>query len=232
MQRHRPGERSATRFNQTERMRRFVPVVLAVAAGTGIASAVAANAFITISVRDVVDANGARILSVAGTAGGAGAGEMVSLEARECGPGNAYRVIAGAETTAGGAYFVRTMALSSGSRYRVRWKDEVSQSVIQRYPLRPSFIEPRPRRVWRVHAIVRWPVLTGRVAILQRKTTSGAWLAIRRARFVRIGSTGPHGIDYAAGFRIPTRRLTVRVFLPAATGAPCYVAGVSDEWRS
>jgi hypothetical protein len=213
-------------------MRRFVPVALAIAAGTGIASALAANTFITISVRDVVDVNGARILSVAGTAGGAGAGEMVSLEARECGPGNAYRIIAGAETTPGGAYFVRTTALGSGSRYRVRWKDEVSQSVVQRYALRPAFVEPRPRRVWRVHAIVRWPVLTGRVAILQRKTPSGTWVRVRRARFVRIGSAGPHGVDYAAGFRIRARRLTVRVFLPAATGAPCYTAGVSDEWRS
>jgi hypothetical protein len=213
-------------------MKRVVPVVLAVGAGIVIVSAMAANPFITITVRDAVDANGVRVLSVAGTAGGAGAGEMVSLEARECGPANAYRVVAGAETTAGGAYFLRTAALGSGSSYRARWKNEVSQSVTQRYPLRPGSVELRPGRVWRVHAIVRWPVLVGRVAILQRKTANGTWVLVRRARFARIGSAGPHGVDYAAGFKIPTRRLTVRVFVPAATGAPCYTAGVSGEWRS
>lgn len=66
-----------------------------------------------------------------------------------------------------------------------------------------------------------------RVVELQRYTGT-RWVRVRRAKLAR----SPRPTTFIAAFGVPTRGLTLRVFAPAATAAPCFKPNVSKTWRS
>jgi hypothetical protein len=76
--------------------------------------------------------------------------------------------------------------------------------------------------------------LVGKIVELQRKVPeTEQWVRVRTARLTRmqpVRTWGPH--MFRAQFRVPTRGLTLRVFAPAATGAPCNSAGASEPFKS
>ena len=72
----------------------------------------------------------------------------------------------------------------------------------------------------------RTEFLLGRLVEVQRKTGAG-WLRVKRGRLVRTRDG-----SFVTIFRVPTRGLTLRVFAPHATGAPCFSAAASNTWRS
>jgi hypothetical protein len=71
----------------------------------------------------------------------------------------------------------------------------------------------------------------GKSVELQRQTGSG-WLRVRSAPLVRKASLRWGAFNYQATFTVPTRRLRLRAYLPAASAAPCYLPGGSQPWRS
>jgi hypothetical protein len=144
------------------------------------------------------------------------AGETVTVFAGEYGRGSP-RAIATVATIAGGswAYLARPSILTS---YMAAWGGLTS---------RPTVIGVRPRvrfrRIGRARFSVR--VLAalsyrGRLVKLQRRTSAGRWVRVKRVRLKR-GST--------ATFRVRLRRgrSTLRVVMSVNQAGPGYLAGIS-----
>jgi hypothetical protein len=177
-----------------------------------------------------------REITFAGRVSSGAAGELVEIQARECGRDRFYRLIAGTRTGAGGSFAldnetggVEMFDIPPNAYFRARWRGNVSNVVLIRVPLRPSAVWNPRRRTVRVSVSAGGTGYSfrGRFVELQRDIGGGQWVAVRRARLSRT-RTGA----FATVFNVPTRGLTLRVFAPDATGAPCFSAGASDTWRS
>jgi hypothetical protein len=158
------------------------------------------------------------------------------VQAKECGRDRFYRLIAGTRTTSGGSWFldnesggVDLCQIPVNAYFRARWKGNFSNVVLVRVPIRPWAVWNPRRRTVRVtvSAAGTGYSFRGRFVELQRDAGGGQSVTVRRARLSRT-SAG----TFATVFRVPTRGLTLRVFAPDATGAPCFSAGASDTWRS
>jgi hypothetical protein len=226
-------------------MRRPVALAaLAAAAATPIATAeIAEDVTIGVRIRDDPSAS-ARYLEIAGTVGNRAAGERVEVQAKECGFDRFYRLIGAATTVSGGTWRVVTGVdvppVPTNSYFRARWRGKYSKPVLLRIP---AIVDVRwnPRRRLARAAVDPWLTglnFQGRLIELQRRIPgTDQWVLVRRARLVRTRRTGfrlPPGFAsvFSANFVVPTRGLELRVRAPAATGAPCFSAGVSETWRS
>jgi hypothetical protein len=179
---------------------------------------------------------GLRDTTFFGTVASAEAGELVELEARECGPNHRfYRVVAGTRTAAGGSWQIRSdrtgFVLPFNAYFRARWRGEYSSPELLRVPA-TVWARWRPaRRVVDV-SVSTWTSgqnLRGRLVELQRKVPgSESWMRVRRARLRRAQGIGM----FRTMFSVRTRGLTLRVFVPAETGAPCFMPNASGSWRS
>lgn len=166
------------------------------------------------------------------------AGQYVEILGREC--GKTYeRSIASTQTEAGGRYRIDNpnrepphnyTPVYSGMMFRARWNDQYSEPYLWRLPLRPTVTKIAGRRAWRLFMWTRPPGIAGKPVELQR-LSRGQWVRVRRARLVTTRST-VSTVEYAAVFKVPTRGLTLRVFVPSETAAPCHLAGASKQWRS
>jgi hypothetical protein len=70
--------------------------------------------------------------------------------------------------------------------------------------------------------------MTGRPVILQRRTASGDWVQLRRAKFKPLETFGMYG----AVVSVKQRELTLRGFLPQSSARPCHDAEVTMVFRS
>jgi hypothetical protein len=221
-------------------MRRFVALVLCTVSLTS-AAAVALGAPLAEGVTLRVDVRldrgtMTREIRFEGRVSTGAAGEVVDVQAKECGRNRFYRLIAGTRTLSGGSWAldnetsgVDMFNIPPNAYFRARWKGTYSNVVLVRVPL-TVWAKWNPRR-----RTVRVTVTSsgtgysfrGRCVELQRDTGGGQWVTVRRARLSR----SPAG-TFVTTFRVPTRGLTLRVFAPDATGAPCFRAGASDTWRS
>jgi hypothetical protein len=230
-------------------MKRFVALTICVAslvAATAAWSAEVAHN-ITIRAREFIDAEkgGARRVAVSGTIASNAVGEIVDVLAKECGPNyRHYRVVAGTQTEAGGSWRLVTSTSWAGvdwidvplnAYYRARWRGHLSEAVLNQIPATVyAFWRPRLRRVdVRVSSGHTGLNLRGKFVELQRKLAgTDSWVRVRRARLGRGTFERYAGQQFRTRFAVTTRGLTLRVLVPAETGAPCYSAGVSDTWRS
>jgi hypothetical protein len=214
-----------------------------VAAGlVAAAAAVAAEApRVTIQVRQHIDpGTRTRELDVTGTVSSGAAGEVVEILAKDCGPNHRfYRVVGGARTLPGGSWRLVTerggvdlSQIPINAYYRARWKGAQSDPVLVRIPAFVAVVW-RPRR-----RVVDVSVSTGlsgqtlrrRFVELQRKVSgTDQWVLVRRARLA--ASRDAESV-FTARFAVPTRGLTLRAFVPASTGAPCFSAAASNSWTS
>lgn len=177
-----------------------------------------------------------REITFAGRVSTGRAGEVVEVQAKECGRERFYRLIAGTRTVSGGSWGldnetggVDMFHVPANAYFRARWEGKFSNVVLVRVPLRPRAVWNPRRRTVRVSVSSAGTGYSfrGRVVELQRDTGGGQWVAVRRARLSRASA----GV-FATAFQVPTRGLTLRVFAPDATGAPCFGSGASDTWRS
>jgi hypothetical protein len=178
-----------------------------------------------------------REIGFSGRVASGAAGELVEVQAKECGRNRFYRLIGGTRTVSGGSWFldnerggVDLFTIPANAYFRARWKGNYSKVVQVRTPI-VVWAAWNPRRRTVRASISAWTTgfsFRGRVVELQRDTGGGQFVVVRRARLATAGRRGL----FATAFRIPTRGLTLRVFAPDATGAPCFRAGASDTWRS
>jgi hypothetical protein len=176
----------------------------------------------------------ARNISFSGRVSNGRAGEVVEMQARECRRGSFYRLIAGTRTVRGGFWVIDNnrngvdiFEIPLQAAFRARWRGAYSRVVTVSAPL-PIVARWNPdRRTVRVSVLTgRTEFLLGRLVEVQRKTGAG-WLRVKRGRLVRTRDG-----SFVTIFRVPTRGLTLRVFAPHATGAPCFSAAASNTWRS
>jgi hypothetical protein len=165
-------------------------------------------------------------LELSGALSSGAAGESIVVEGSEC-KGFGYRIVAGASTSAGGAWLWRG-AVQIRTTFRARWRDVVSNAVVVEHPIY-VVLERRPgTRVFRAGVFSRMQNMHGRIVELQRFAPAQArWVRVQRARLTR----GAGETSYA-DFRILRRGLLLRAFVPAASAAPCFRAGASRQIRS
>lgn len=182
------------------------------------------------------------VLVFSGTVATGASGETVDVLAQDCGQRD-YRLIGGAQTRAGGGWQFenpeqvapwRYTRVDSGTTFRARWRGHFSDPYLWRLPAWLSVIKIPGRRAWRV--LVSPPRLTtvsmqGKIVELQR-WSGGRWLRYRRAPLVPKPSYDYGALNHEAVFAVPKRGLRLRAFLPARSAAPCYLAGVTQPWRS
>jgi hypothetical protein len=221
-------------------------VALALALSAFVTPAVAGSAEVadvTIRVREFFDPDtNTREVELSGLVPNRSAGEHVEVLAKDCGPNyRHYRVVAGTTTIAGGSWSLLSnkppvyVRIPVNSYFRARWRGELSDPVLN--PI-AAFVtvawRPRLRRVEvAVSTGQTGQSLRGRYVELQRKLPrTDSWTRVRRARLGRGVFERYFGQQFKTRFAIPTRGLTLRVVVPAQTGAPCFSVGVSQTWRS
>lgn len=75
--------------------------------------------------------------------------------------------------------------------------------------------------------------LRGKFVELQRKVPgTDQWVRVRRARLRRATAPFNRSDMFQARFTVRARGLTMRVFVPSQTAAPCFSAGVSETLTS
>lgn len=164
------------------------------------------------------------------------AGELVEVQAKDCGLRRFYRLIGGTRTVAGGSWLltnerggVDLFQIPSNAYFRARWRGSFSNVALVRVPVTVwAAWNPRRRAVRvSVSSGETGYSLRGRFVELQRDAGGGQWVAVRRARLARARDG-----SFVTTFAVPTRGLRLRAFAPDATGAPCFSAAASDTWRS
>ena len=220
-----------------------VALVAALVAAMTVATAGAVNEVVTLSLRQYTNANKVRVLVWYGQVSGSG-GELVEVQARDCGTKPFY-TIAETKPGPGGGYEIQSqnpdppygsVRWSAAQTYRARWGGQLSDPAAGlRFPLRPS-AEKVPRRpAWRVHVNHNgFPLnltLAGKPVVLQRKR-GNAWSRYKSAALKRKASLKLGAYNHEAVFEVPARGLTLRAFVPAKTAGACHLPGASEPWRS
>lgn len=176
-------------------------------------------------------------LVLSGTVASGKAGETIGVELRVC-TYDFYRLVGGTQTTDGGVWHATSSSREElGWRpdfepgigwYRARWEGHYSKPVLVRWPLTYGYWDIRGRRfIFEYDLGQIGQSLHGKPIDLQRKTQDGRWVRIQRARLVRL-----RGSRFRVSFVVRTRGLTLRVFVPAKTAAPCFLPGPGPEFRS
>ncbi|HUH14459.1 MAG TPA: hypothetical protein VML35_01080 [Gaiellaceae bacterium] len=196
---------------------------------------------VTFGVRDFRNANGVRVLVFSGAVSDRQAGQEVEILGQDCGVRHS-RLIAGTQTTAGGAFQAENpqqsfpwsfTPVSSGITFRARWKGVLSAPVQYRLPAVVSAAKVRGRAAWTVRfGPAQLPVpYAGRAVELQR-WSGGRWVRIQTARLKLKPSLRFGAFNHEVVFSVPRRGLRLRAYLPARSAAPCWLPNATDPWRS
>ena len=220
-------------------------LVGALVAAVAVANAGAVTDVVTLSVRHYVNPNHVRVLVWYGQVSGSG-GELVEVQARDCGTAGPFYTIAETAPAVGGGYEIESqfplppygVRWSAGQTYRAHWGDQLSEPVAgPRFPLVPWTERVPRRRAWKVHVNHNgFPLsltLDGKRVVLQRKRGQ-SWTLYKTARLKRKASLNPKigAYNHEAVFEVPTRGLMLRVLVPAKTAGQCHLPGTSIPWRS
>lgn len=156
------------------------------------------------------------------------AGELVTIQAKECGlPGAFFRGVASARTAEGGGWstdaWIRTTTL-----FRATWADATSSEVRVRVRASVSL-----RRL----AARRFRASVGGIGNFWRKSVViqrfnrhlGTWV---RLRSVVLSEPGYSGAGLATFTLSVSKGTLIRAFFPLAQARPCYLAGVSKLVRT
>jgi hypothetical protein len=165
--------------------------------------------------------NGPRQPVLGGTVRSGAAGEPVGIELKGCGPANrSWRGIGSTQTHAGGAWewTYPDPRVDEPVRLRATWNLSFSSGVLVR-----TALHARTRLLGRTLRIMidtefSGQRMTGRPVELQRKA-GGRWATVATASLRRVGAG-----RYATEFRLSPRGQALRVFVPAKTASPCYLA--------
>jgi hypothetical protein len=214
-------------------MKRTFAVLVFVSVATLGAWAGAGGAPVTLEVRTLELSSGALPRHVfSGHIASGDAGELVTVLAKVC-PRNSETSVAGATTSAGGAWEADASSQRTAITYRARWEGRFSEPVTVWSPIFVNAGKLGPRSVIVfVDTSAAFQNVNGRFVQLQRfDRTTGRWLFYKRARLKRNTGAGLFPFNYTTKFTKVTRGLTVRVFVPRKVAAPCYLPRASDSIR-
>jgi hypothetical protein len=166
-------------------------------------------------------------LRFSGTIASGAANEYVAVLQQKCGSG-APTAIAGATTQQGGAWVADPVSGArpgeDSSTYQARWNARLSDPLRFRGKV-PLSLTPLARGRYRVGVSTfdTAQSMKGRVVELQR-LARGRWTPVQRVRLRGTGGT------FAAVVTARARNQSFRIFVPAASAAPCYVATPSQPF--
>jgi hypothetical protein len=165
------------------------------------------------------------MVTVYGAVDNGRAGEVVDIEAKDCG-GQFFRGVAGATTTDGGRYETEHFYRVT-TTLRAVWREQTSETVTVYQRARPEISRAERAGRFRVSAI--GPQSFWRKRVLVQRRTSGGWRTIRSVVLSRAGSFGEY---YSIVKLSVPKRTLLRAFVPRSQALPCYVAGASDPIRA
>jgi hypothetical protein len=166
-------------------------------------------------------------LRFSGAIASGAANEYVAVLQQKCGSG-APTAIAGATTQQGGAWVADPVSGArpgeDSSTYQARWNGRLSDPLRFRGKV-PLSLTPLARGRYRVGVSTfdTAQSMKGRVVELQR-LAGGRWTPVQRARLRGTGGS------FAAVVTARARNQSFRIFVPAASAAPCYVATPSQPF--
>jgi hypothetical protein len=209
---------------------RLLAASLAVLVGFSAAALAGSTQEVTLQVeRFYEQSSGLFRLRFSGRIPSGQANEYVTILHRRCGQRFAT-AIGGATTGEGGAF--ETVPVSGvppqSGIFRARWKNEFSDSVTLRSPVRIVLIKRPPGRY--LVRVLAESNLSGRFVALQR-LAGGRWTHVRRARLTSYGFAG-YGGGFEATFSVRKRGLRLRIYLPQKSVAPCHDATASETFVS
>ncbi len=193
---------------------------------------------VTMSVRQYVNANKVRVLSISGQISSGQAGELVTILGRECLRSGSYQLLA-TQTNAGGGWLAENpppppdlwVEIKSGTTIQARWKDALSAPYLYRVPLTPYPLEFKPGVVTvRVNPSPLNLKLAGKTVTLQR-FRANAWKPYQQARLKYKPTLDAGAYNHEAVFTVK-RGLKLRALVPTASARPCYLAGASKSFQS
>lgn len=156
-------------------------------------------------------------------------GEIVTIQARDCGL-SSYTGVASARTTAGGSWNVE-LRPDIKTSLRAVWKGAASPPVtIQRVP--SVYLDQRGARQFEVGIVAKgqfWRKKT----LFQRKV-GGRWVTLKTVVLTESGSQPGYPYVYtSAEFNaVVPKGSVVRAVLPLSQAKPCYLQGASDPVRT
>ena len=152
--------------------------------------------------------------------------ERVSVRAQPCGI-TSFASLATVTTTTGGAWTLSARPQKT-TVYEAQWRGATARATVTVRPRVTLRKLTRGRFAVRVSAA---QAFGGKVAVLQRRTSTGSWVRVRYVTLRVLGGTAPtviSGANVRANIRVGTR---VRAVIGAAQVAPCYAAGTSNVVR-
>jgi len=152
--------------------------------------------------------------------------ERVSVRAQACG-GTSFAALATVTTTTGGAWTLSARPQRT-TVYEAQWRSVSARTTVTVRPRVTLRKLTRGRFAVRVSAA---QAFGGKIAVLQRRTSTGSWVRVRYVTLRVMGGTAPtviSGANVRANIRVGTR---VRAVIGSAQVAPCYVAGTSNVVR-
>ena len=200
--------------------------VLQPSAGANSASAVVASERVTLLARPTV-LSGAQSVTLFGSVDNGKGGEIVTIQAKDCGQ-RFFTGVASATTRAGGAWTEEYFPAIT-TTFRAVWKGAASAHVTVRLHPRVSLFQRSPRRFEVFVGGAFW-----RKSVLIQRRQQGSWATVKSvvltdtysqpgSRFATTGAT--FGASYSKGTQI-------RAVLPLSQARPCYLAGVSKTVRT
>jgi hypothetical protein len=183
---------------------------------------------VTISARASIVRTNNPYASLFGSVGSGKADELVTIEAKECGPHtNFFRAVASAQTGQGGGWSTQAF-MRVTTVFRARSGDMTSPEVTVRARPAVSLIRPSGRRFEAVAGGVGnfW---RKRVLIQRYDGRLGRWLKMRSVVLTKSG----YGGSASATFQVAVPKGTlIQAVLPRAQARPCYLAGYSNLVRT
>ena len=152
--------------------------------------------------------------------------ERVSVRAQPCGT-TSFASLATVTTTTGGAWTLSARPQKT-TVYEAQWRGATARATVTVRPRVTLRKLTRGRFAVRVSAA---QAFGGKVAVLQRRTSTGSWVRVRYVTLRVLGGTAPtviSGANVRANIRVGTG---VRAVIGAAQVAPCYAAGTSNIVR-
>jgi hypothetical protein len=198
-------------------------VAFAAALGLGLGGSPPA---VTLSVLPTI-APAYRTVTLSGTIGNPKAGELVTVQGKECGVAGSFRALAAAQTTAGGGWSVDYMPRAM-TVFRASWGGAVSTEVTVRVRAFVA-IYPRTGNRFRVAVSTVGRLDRKRVAIERFDRGASKWRSVQTV----VVSSGAYGeyADKVVRIAVP-KGTTVRAVLPLSQAKPCYLAGYSKLIRT
>jgi hypothetical protein len=208
----------------------LLPIAGIAGIALGVSAAAAAPGPVTLAARTAVVAPQRPVVTLFGRIPGTKAGELVTIQGKECGvPGAFFRALGGTQTAAGGGWtvdqFIRTT-----TTLRAVWGDSTSAAVMVRMRISVSLFRRGSNRFDVTAGGAAANLHRKRVLIQRLDARLGTWrtvksLTLDASEYAGFGERRRFGLDVPRG-------TMVRALVPRSQAGPCYVAGHSNVVRT